>query len=76
MTGRQSTEPWERSLEEAGLQAEAEVRRVIAYLNDEMNPEVRREGSRALRYAAGELIKLAQRMEERPAAASTSGAHR
>ncbi len=76
MTGRQSTKSWERSLEEAGLQVEAEVRRVIAYLNDEIVPEIRRDGSNALRYAAGELTKLAQRMEERPAAASSAGTHR
>lgn len=56
---------WEQAIEEVGAKAEAEVRRVMAYLNEEVVPEVRREGSRALRMAAEELRRLAERMEDR-----------
>ncbi len=68
---------WEQTLEDLGTKTEAEVQRVIRYLNDEVIPDVRRDGSRALRSAAEELLKLAQRMEGRhppvdPQAASQS----
>ena len=56
--------PWERKLEDAGARAEEEVRRVVTYINDEVMPEVRRNGSRALRTAAEELQKLARRMDD------------
>ncbi len=56
---------WERAVEETAAKAETEVRRVIAYLNDEVVPEVRRDGSRALRTAAAELTRLAERMDGR-----------
>ena len=46
---------------EAAARAEEEVRRVVTYINDEVVPEVRRNGSQALRIAAVELQKLAQR---------------
>jgi hypothetical protein len=42
---------------------------VVTYLNDEVVPEVRRNGSHALRVAAVELQKLAQKMDDRRAAA-------
>ncbi len=58
---------WERVLGDSAAKAEAEVRRVIAQLNDEVVPEVRRDGSRALRTAAAELLKLAERIERRTA---------
>ena len=44
-------------------QVEQEVRRVIAYLNDEVVPDIRREGSQALRAAAEQLHKLAQHLD-------------
>ena len=56
---------WERAIEDTAVKAEAEVRRVIRYLNDEVVPEVRRDSSRALRAAADELNKLAERMDGR-----------
>jgi len=62
--------PWEQQLREAAARAEEEVRRVVSYINDEVVPEVRRNGSEALRAAAVELQKLAQRMDERHAATS------
>ncbi len=42
---------------------EQEVRRVIAYLNDQLVPEVRRESSGALRSAAQQLSRLAEALE-------------
>lgn len=57
--------PWEQKLEDASVRAEEEVRRVVTYINDEVMPEVRRNGSRALRTASVELERLAQRMEAR-----------
>lgn len=56
--------PWEQRLREAGETAEADVRRVIGYINDEVVPDVRRNGSEALRLAAAELQKLAQRIDD------------
>jgi len=56
--------PWEQQLREAAARAEEEVRRVVNYINDEVVPEVRKNGSVALRAAAVELHKLAQRMDE------------
>ncbi len=64
---------WEQQLREAAAWGEEEVRRVVTYINDEVVPEVRRNGSEALRAAAAELDKLAQRMEDRRKAASAAG---
>ena len=61
---------WEQQLREAATRAEEELRRVLTYINDEVVPEVRHNGSEALRAAALELQKLAQRMDDRRAAAS------
>jgi hypothetical protein len=55
---------WEQKLHEAGARVEEDLHRVIKYINDEVVPEVRRNGSVALRAAAKELEKLARRMEE------------
>lgn len=57
--------PWEQKLEDAGMRAEQELRRVVTYINDEVMPEVRRNSSRALRTASAELEKLARQMEAR-----------
>lgn len=54
---------WEGRLERVGAQAEAEVRRVIAYVNDEVVPEVRRDGTRAMRGLAAELRRLADKLD-------------
>jgi hypothetical protein len=40
------------------------LKNVVKYINDEVVPEVRRNGSEALRAAAVELHKLAQRMDD------------
>ncbi len=61
---------WEQQLREVATRAEEELRRVVTYINDEVVPEVRQNGSDALRAAAAELQKLAQRMDDRRAAAA------
>jgi hypothetical protein len=53
---------------------EDEVRRVIAYLNDQVVPQVRRESSTALRAAAEQLSRLAERLEQNRAAAGQAPA--
>lgn len=42
---------------------EEEVKKVIAYLNDEVVPGVRENSSRALKAAADQLAKLAERLD-------------
>jgi len=44
---------------------EAEVKRVITYLNDRVVPELRENSSKALRLAAEQLNKLAEHLESR-----------
>lgn len=61
---------WEQQLREAATRAEEEVRRVLTYINDEVVPDIRRNGSDALRSAAAELEKLAKRMDDRRAEAA------
>ena len=56
---------WEGRLRGAADQVEDDLRRLVTYLNDEVVPEVRRSGSEALRAAAAELHRLAQRIDER-----------
>lgn len=58
--------PWEQRLHEAASTVEDEVRRVVAYINDEVVPEVRQNGSVALRKAAVELDRLARKLDDRP----------
>ena len=65
---------WEQQLREAAARAEEEFRRVLTYINDEVVPDIRRNGSEALRAAAVELQKLAQRMDDRRAAAAAAPA--
>jgi hypothetical protein len=43
---------WEQQLRDAAARAEEELRRVLTYINDEVVPEVRHNGSEALRAAA------------------------
>lgn len=44
---------------------EEEVKRVIAYLNDEVVPQVRQNSSQALRIAADQLSKLAEHLDRK-----------
>jgi hypothetical protein len=59
---------WEQQVRDAALRVEEDLRRVVAYINDQVVPDIRRDGSQALRTAAEELQKLAQRMDDRRAA--------
>jgi len=61
---------WEQQLRDAARHAEEEVRRVVNYINDEVVPDVRQNGSEALHFAARELEKLAQKMDDRRAAST------
>jgi hypothetical protein len=65
MSSEAPKRPWEQRLHEAGTRVEEDLRTVINYINDEVVPDVRRNGSQALRAAATELQRLAQRMDER-----------
>ena len=60
--------PWKQNARDAAARIEEELRGVAAYINDVVVPEVRLHGSQALRIAAEELQKLAQRMDDRRAA--------
>jgi hypothetical protein len=65
----EESRPWEQQVREAAARAEEELHRVVTYINDEVVPDIRRNGSQALRAASEQLQKLAQRMDERRAAA-------
>ncbi len=68
MVGEGSRRGWEDHLKEAGDRLEEDLRRVVRYINDEVVPDVRRNGSEALRAAAEELQRLARRMDDKRAA--------
>jgi hypothetical protein len=55
---------WEHQLREAATHLEDDLRRFATYVNDKIVPDVRRNSSEALRDAAAELHKLAQRMDD------------
>ena len=53
----------EEKFNQARPRVEEDVKRVIAYLNDEVVPEVRQNSSKALKIAAEQLAKLAERID-------------
>ena len=55
---------WNHKVEEAAKRADAEVQRLIRYMNDEVVPDVRRHSSTALRSAAEQLRALAQTLDD------------
>jgi hypothetical protein len=55
---------WEQQLRDAAAHVETDLKNVVKYINDEVVPEVRKNGSEALRAAAVELHKLAQRIDD------------
>lgn len=59
-----SKQPWQDKLQETATRVEEELRNLTAYINDEVVPDVRRYSSDALRSAASELHKLAQKMDD------------
>jgi hypothetical protein len=64
MLNEGSKAKWEQQLREAATHLEDDLRRFATYVNDEIVPQVRRNSSEALRDAAAELHKLAQRMDD------------
>src|ERR1700755_749715 len=64
--------PWEQQLKDAAAHLETDLRNVVKYINDEVVPEVRRNGSDALRAAAAELHRMAQRMDDHARRTSAS----
>lgn len=56
--------------------AEEELKRVIAYLNDEVVPQVRRNSSEALRVAAAQLARLADALDRGKGQRPPSGGDR
>ena len=56
--------PFEERIRGVASQVEEDLRRVVGYLNDEVMPDVRRNGSEALRFAAAELRRLAERIDD------------
>lgn len=56
--------PLEDRIREAGERIEEELRRAVKYIDDEVVPEVRRNGSNALRIAADKLRTLADHMDD------------
>jgi hypothetical protein len=53
-----------RKFDEAASKIEQEIKGVIQHLNDHVVPKVRSEGTQALRTAADQLRKLADRMDD------------
>lgn len=59
-------EDFARRVGAMGGKAEMELRRIIAYLNDEVVPGVRRQSFTALRRAGEQLTRLADELEKGP----------
>lgn len=59
-------EDFARNVGALGGKAEAEIRKAIQYLNDEVVPEVRKQSYTALRRTGEFLTHLADEMERRP----------
>lgn len=55
---------WEQPLRDAATHLETDLKNVVNYINDQVVPDVRKNGSEALRDAAAELHRLAQRMDD------------
>lgn len=71
MTDRNPPNPLEdfaRRVGTMGGKAEAEIRRIIDYLNDEVVPGVRKQSFTALRRAGEQLTRLADELEKGPKA--------
>ncbi len=68
MSTENPKQPWDARLRDAAMQVtghvEDDLRRLVTYINDEVVPDVRRNSSSALRAAAAEFGRLAQRMED------------
>lgn len=60
----ETNKPWEDRIRDASGKIEDEIRRAVRYIDDEVVPEVRRNSSVALRTAAEQLRKLADRVDD------------
>ena len=69
MARKYSNTGWQQAVADVATHTEAEIRRALAYLNDEVVPEVRRDGSHVLRAASRELNRWADHLESRHKAA-------
>ncbi len=67
-----SKRPWEQQLKDAAAHLETDLKNVVKYINDDVVPDLRRNGSEALRAAAAELHRLAQRMDDHARRASAA----
>ena len=56
---------WNAKVQDTADRAEAEVRRLIDYMNDEVVPDVRQHSSTALRAAADRLHELAKTLDRK-----------
>lgn len=56
---------WNDRIHDTVESAEAEVKRLIQYLNDEIVPSVRKQGAEALSAAAEQLRVLAAKLEKK-----------
>jgi hypothetical protein len=72
MSTEEPKRAWERQLKDAAAHLETDLKNVVKYINDEVVPDVRRNGSEALRAAAAELHKLAQKMDDHARRTATS----
>ena len=67
-SGRNTFENFGRKVDaqfgKVGPRIDDEVKRVIAYLNDQVVPQVRQNSSSALRAAAEQLARLADHLDE------------
>lgn len=54
----------DREISDSIPKIEAEVKKVISYLNDKVVPEVRNQSSRALRAASEQLARLANALDD------------
>jgi len=64
MSNEDPKRSWEQQFREAATHLEDDLRRFAKYINDDVVPDVRRNSSEALRAAAAELRKLAERMDD------------
>jgi len=55
--------PLEEKLNEAASQVEQELKRVLRFIDEKVVPEVRQQGSIALRDASQRLAKLAEHLD-------------
>ena len=55
--------PLEEKLNEAASQVEQELKRVLRFIDEKVVPEVRQQGSIALRDASQRLTKLAEHLD-------------